>query len=238
MPVLEELAAEGGAGISAERLRAASLRRRPADLLFGGGGFSSQPFTDLFNGTDAEGRGYRGLRGLPAAPAGKNTYVVFSGQIYAIQRRPGAQGHTAIVPDREAAQLLEAGRATWSGSGSRATRRSRRSSKSIPPTRWRRASCCSTRAFRAPPARAEEGGPGAASMLGPDEALVAATGKDRFEPGCMLRSRAGRRAGAPDVRRRLRLAGAAQGAQGEAGVRPVASGRGSTGTMRKTNFGY
>jgi hypothetical protein len=98
-PVLDEVAKRAG------------LEYFPADfvppafgsarsLLFGGSGFSSETYSGLFNGTDGEGRRLAVDEACLRRRAGRNSHVVFSGQIYAIQRRPAARGEIAKIVHR------------------------------------------------------------------------------------------------------------------------------------------
>lgn len=97
-PVLEELARRCGMEYIADGFDPPAYggARR---LLFGS--LSSETFTDLFHGADEEGRGYAVYEACLQRRVGKNTVVVFTGQLYAIQRRPGLQGVTVAVPDRK-----------------------------------------------------------------------------------------------------------------------------------------
>jgi hypothetical protein len=187
-PVLEEVA------------RKAEMEYIPSDftppvfgagraLLFGGSGFSSQTFTDLFNGTDEEGRGFAVYEACLQRRSGKNTYTVFSGQMYAIQRRPGAQGHTAIVPDKKIFNFWKpaSDMERVKIEGDEAFEK-KFEVYSTHPMEARELLFDS--AFRARLVKLRESGR-VLVYLGPEEALVAATGKDRFEPGSMLRSRPG-----------------------------------------------
>lgn len=61
---------------------------------------SSQNFTDLFHGTDADGHRFAIYEAYLTRSAGKSTHVVFTGQIYAFQRRNRGGGPILIVPDR------------------------------------------------------------------------------------------------------------------------------------------
>lgn len=188
LPVLEEIAKKAG------------MEYLPADfappvfdsactLLFGGGGFSSRTFTDLFNGTDEEGRGFAVYETCLQRRAGKNSYVVFSGQMYAIQRRPGAQGLTAIVPDRKLLNFWKPDSAMERVriEGDEAFEK-KFEVYSTHPMEARELLFDS--AFRARLLELRQAGK-VFVYAGPEEALVAATGKDRFEPGSMLRSRPG-----------------------------------------------
>jgi hypothetical protein len=70
---------------------------RPA--LFGNW-LNGQTFTDLFHGEDEEGRRFAVYEGALTRRSGKNTHTVFSGQMYAWQRRAKGGGEIVIVPDR------------------------------------------------------------------------------------------------------------------------------------------
>lgn len=187
-PVLEEVA------------RKAGLEYIPADftppafgsaraLLFGGGGFSSETYSDLFNGTDEEGRGFAVYEASLQRRSGKNTYSVFCGQLYAIQRRPGGEGHVAIVPDKKIFNF-------WKPASDMERVRIEGD-----PEFERKFEVYATHpmearallfdsAFRARLLELRKEGR-VLVYAGPEEALVAANGKDRFEPGSMLRSRPG-----------------------------------------------
>jgi Protein of unknown function (DUF3137) len=158
-------------------------------LLFGGGGFCSQTYSDLFNGADEEGRGFAVYEANLQRRAGKNSYVVFSGQMYAIQRRPGRQGHIAIVPDKKILNF-------WKPASDMERVRiegdpafeKKFEVYATHPMEARELLFDS--AFRARLLELRKAGR-VFVYAGPEEALVAATGKDRFEPGSMLRSRPG-----------------------------------------------
>ncbi|HYE27148.1 MAG TPA: DUF3137 domain-containing protein [Allosphingosinicella sp.] len=158
-------------------------------LLFGGGGFASRTHSDLFNGTDEAGRGQAVYETQLQRRSGKNTYVVFSGQMYAIQRRPGHDGETVIVPDRKLLNF-------WKPASDMERVRiegdpafeKKFEVYSTQPMEARELLFDS--AFRARLLELRKNGR-VFVYVGPDEALVAVTGKDRFEPGSMLRSRPG-----------------------------------------------
>ncbi|HEX8622903.1 MAG TPA: DUF3137 domain-containing protein [Allosphingosinicella sp.] len=158
-------------------------------LLFGGSGFSSETYSDLFNGTDEEGRGLAVYEACLQRRAGKNSYIVFSGQVYAIQRRPGARGHTTIVPDRKLLNF-------WKPASDMERVRiegdpafeKKFEAYSTHPMEARQ--LLFDTAFRARLLELRQAGR-VWVYAGPEEALVAVTGKDRFEPGSMLRSRPG-----------------------------------------------
>jgi hypothetical protein len=187
-PVLEEVARKAGMEYIPSEFTPPVFGAGRA-LLFGGSGFSSQTFTDLFNGTDEEGRGFAVYEACLQRRSGKNTYTVFSGQMYAIQRRPGGQGETAIVPDKKIFNF-------WKPASDMERVRIEGDEPfekkfevySTHPMEARELLFDS--AFRARLLQLRESGR-VAVYVGPEEALVAATGKDRFEPGSMLRSRPG-----------------------------------------------
>jgi hypothetical protein len=187
-PVLEEVAKQAGLEYFPSDFAPPAFGGGRA-LLFGGSGFSSQTFTDLFNGTDEEGRGFAVYEACLQRRSGKNTYTVFSGQMYAVQRRPGVQGETVVVPDRKIFNF-------WKPSSAMERVRIEGDTAfekkfevySTHPMEARELLFDS--AFRARLLGLRESGR-VFVYAGPEEALVAATGKDRFEPGSMLRSRPG-----------------------------------------------
>lgn len=153
-------------------------------LLFGGG-FSSTTYTDLFNGIDEENRGFAFYEATLQRRSGKNTHTIFSGQIYAIQRRPGHSGHTVIVPDRklfnfwkpakDMARIPVAGDETFERRFEVYSNAEMEARQMLFDT-----------ALRQRLLALREGGR-VYVYLGPDEAMVAVSGKNRFEPGNMLR---------------------------------------------------
>ncbi len=97
-PVLEELAAKGGLTYLATGFDP-PVYPDARKALFGNW-LSGQTFTDLFHGTDAEGRRFALYEGNLTRKQGKNTVTIFSGQMYAFQRRAKGGGEIVIVPDR------------------------------------------------------------------------------------------------------------------------------------------
>jgi hypothetical protein len=187
-PVLEEVAKKAGLEYFPSEFTPPVFGSARA-LLFGGSGFSSQTYTDLFNGVDEEGRGFAVYEANLQRRAGKNTYSVFCGQMYAIQRRPGAQGETVIVPDKKIFNF-------WKPSSDMERVRIEGDEAfekafevySTHPMEARELLFDSV--FRARLMELRKGGR-VCVYAGPEEALVAANGKDRFEPGSMLRSKPG-----------------------------------------------
>jgi len=182
-PVLEKLAQAGGmeyipSGFDPPVFPSASR------ILFGG--LSGLNFTDLFHGTDADGRRFAVYEATLTRRSGRNTVTVFTGQMYAFQRRASESGETAIVPDKGLFNFLKP-------SGMDRV-------KFDDPDFERKFEVYSNQ-------------PAAATMLvgtdvrrkllelrqagrvfayvGPEDVLVAIWGGNRFEPGSMFRSRLG-----------------------------------------------
>jgi hypothetical protein len=187
-PVLEEVARSAGMEYFPTGF-APPVFDQACSLLFGGAGFSSATFTDLFNGTDEEGRGLAVYEASLQRRSGRNSYVVFSGQVYAIQRRPGARGYTVIVPDKKIlnfwkpASDMERVRIE----GDEAFEKKFEVYSTHP---MEARELLFDTAFRARLLELRKAGR-VFVFAGPEAALVAATGRDRFEPGNMLRSRPG-----------------------------------------------
>ncbi|MEA3051222.1 MAG: hypothetical protein QOG72_125 [Sphingomonadales bacterium] len=186
-PVLEEVARKAGLEYFPSGFAPPAFGSACA-LLFGSG-FSSEAFTDLFNGTDEEGRGLAVYEACLQRRSGKNTHTVFSGQVYAVQRRPGARGHSVIVPDRKLLNFWKPARDMERVriEGDEAFEKKFEVYSTHP---MEARELLFDTAFRARLLELRKNGR-VFVYAGPEEALVAATGKDRFEPGNMLRSRPG-----------------------------------------------
>ena len=188
LPVLEEIARKGGMEYLPSEFEP-PVFGSACKLLFGGGGFSSATFTDLFHGADPEGRGYAVYEACLQRRSGKNTHTVFSGQMYAIHRRPGASGYTAIVPDKKIFNFFKP--------ASDMERVRIEGDEEFE----RRFEVYSTAPMEAKQLLFDtelrrllldlRGSGRVLVFAGPEEALVAINGKDRFEPGSMFRSRPG-----------------------------------------------
>jgi hypothetical protein len=98
LPVLETLAGKGGLTYMETGFDPPVYPEARAALF--GSWLSSQSFTDLFHGADEDGRRFALYEGTLTRRQGKNTHTVFSGQMYAWQRRTKSGGETVIVPDR------------------------------------------------------------------------------------------------------------------------------------------
>jgi hypothetical protein len=185
-PVLETLAAQGGleyipAGFDPPAYGAA---RR---LLFGAS-LSSETFSDLFHGADEEGHGHAVYEAILSRRSGKNSVIVFSGQVYALQRHAPGTAITVILPDRKLFNFFKPACDM------------QRVPIDFDADFEKRFEVYSTDALAARQLifdsdlrrillELREGGR-ILALLTPEEAVVAVHGKDRFEPGSMLRSRA------------------------------------------------
>jgi hypothetical protein len=98
LPVLETLAGQGGMTYVAQGFEP-PVYAEARDVLFGSW-LTTQTFTDLFQGIDADGRRFAIYEATLSRQSGKSLTIVFSGQIYAFQRRSRAAGRILVVPDR------------------------------------------------------------------------------------------------------------------------------------------
>jgi hypothetical protein len=188
LPVLDALAKRCSLEYIADGFTPpAYARARP--LLFGS--LTSESFTDLFHGADDEGRGYAVYEACLQRRVGKNTSTIFSGQVYAIHRRPehGKGGTTVIVPDRsifnffKPASDMEGVRIEGDEEFEK-----RFEVYSTAPMEAKQLLFSST--LRRHLLDLRKAG-GISVFISPEEALVAANSKNRFEPGSMLRRRPG-----------------------------------------------
>ena len=150
---------------------------------------SQENFTDLFQGKDEEGRGYAFYEAELVRGSGKNRRTVFRGQIYAVERRPAAGGTTAIVPDRGLFNFFKPApgmtRVTLDSDHDFERRFEVYSTSEMEARQLLFDS-----AFRARLLGLATAGH-VFVFVSPDAALVAASGRNRFEPGSMLRGPAG-----------------------------------------------
>jgi hypothetical protein len=190
VPVLERIAARAGLDYMENGFSPPAYPLARAALF--GSHFSTESFTDLFHGKDDEGHGYAVYEATLRRRSGKNTHIVFTGQIYAVQRRPsGAAGETVIRPDRGLLNFV------GPGSGMK-----RVELEANDPEFDGRFEAYSTEAGAARTLLLD----GALRRLlldlretgrvhawiGPDDALVAVVGRNRFEPGSLFRRKPGR----------------------------------------------
>ena len=187
-PVLDEIARRGGLEYLPSDFTP-PVFGSAAKLLFGGGGFSSTTFTDLFHGADEQGRGYAVYEACLQRRSGKNSYNVFTGQMYAIHRAPGSSGFTAIVPDKKILNFWKpaSDMERVKIEGDEDFERNFEVYSTVPMEAQQLLFDIGLRRRLLELRKAGR----VFAYVGPEEALVAATGKDRFEPGSMFRSRPG-----------------------------------------------
>ncbi|HMJ94038.1 MAG TPA: DUF3137 domain-containing protein [Allosphingosinicella sp.] len=97
-PVLEALAAKAGMEYLPSDF-APPLYPEAKKALFGSW-ISSEAFTDLFHGKDEQGRGIAVYEAILQRGSGRNRHIVFSGQVYALQQDAHSESVTVVVPDR------------------------------------------------------------------------------------------------------------------------------------------
>jgi hypothetical protein len=98
VPALQTIAAKGGLTYM-ERGFDPPVYGDARKALFGNW-LSTQTFTDLFNGSDESGRRFALYEAVLVRGSGKHRHTVFSGQVYAWQRRARSGSEIVIVPDR------------------------------------------------------------------------------------------------------------------------------------------
>jgi hypothetical protein len=187
-PVLEAIAARAGMEYLASDF-SPPVYPVARQALFGSW-LSSESFTDLFHGADEEGRGYAVYEACLTRRSGRNTQTVFTGQVYALQRRPGGQATTVIVPDRGLFNFFKP------ASGMERVRLDNDEAfekkfeiYSTAPMEARQ--LVADPMFRRRLLELRQTSGKLLAYFDPENALVAAWGKNRFEPGSMFRSRGG-----------------------------------------------
>lgn len=186
LPALEALAGKGGLTYMADGFDP-PVYPDARKALFGNW-LSSQTFSDLFHGADEEGRRYALYEGNLVRGSGKHRHTVFSGQMYAWQRRARSGGEVVIVPDRGIFNFFK----PVSGMERVRFEGDLEFEKKF-----------EVYAFEPQQAQMILNGEARRILLelrqagrvfgyvGPEDAFVAATGKDKFEPGSMFRSTSG-----------------------------------------------
>ena len=178
-PALPAAAAEGGSPIWSRPFTPLLARaQKPVDWL------SSQTFTDLFNASDESGKSFALYEAVLVRGSGKSRHTVFSGQVYAWQRRAASGSEIVIVPDRGIFNFFKP------VSGMERVR-----FESDPEFE----SKFEVYAFEPAQAMMVLGGSLRRALLdlrqtgrvfgyvGPEDVLIAAWGRNRFEPGSMFR---------------------------------------------------
>lgn len=186
LPALETLAGKGGLTYMADGFDP-PVYPEARKALFGNW-LSSQTFSDLFYGADEEGRRFAFYEGNLVRGSGKNRHVVFSGQMYAWQRRARVGGEIVIVPDRGLFNFFKPvsgmERVKFEGDPEFEKKfevyaAQPQQAQMILDSEVRRLLLELRQAGRV------------FGYVGPEDALIAATGKNKFEPGSMFRSTGG-----------------------------------------------
>ena len=188
-PVLETLAARSGLEYLPSKF-APPIFPDAKKALFGSW-LSGESFSDLFHGKDDRGRIVAVYEAILHKGSGRSRHIVFSGQIYAVQRGVASGAVTVVVPDRGLFNFFKP---------SRGLQRVKVDDEEFE----RRFEIYSTDEVSAKQVMfstalrrllLDLGQPGRKGKVfayfGPEGALVAATGSDRFEPGSMFRSKQG-----------------------------------------------
>jgi hypothetical protein len=186
LPALQTLAEKGGLTFLADGFDP-PVYPEARKALFGNW-LSTQTFSDLFHGADDEGRRFAFYEGALVRGSGKNRHTVFSGQMYAWQRRAKGGGEIVIVPDRGLFNFFK----PVSGMERVKFENDPEFEKKF-----------EVYAFEPQQAQMVLDGEARRILLelrqagrvfgyvGAEDAFVAATGKNKFEPGSMFRSTSG-----------------------------------------------
>jgi hypothetical protein len=184
-PVLEVLSEKGGLQYHAVGFEP-PVFPEASRILFGG--ISNYNFSDLFWGTDGEGKRYAVYEGTLSRRQGKHTITVFTGQMYAFQRRITGHAQVAILPDKGLFNFIKP----------KGMERVRFDSDPDFDRKFEvyadqpsaALSLVGTDVRRLLLELRQQGR--VFAYVGPDDVLVAIWGKDRFEPGSMFRGRPAR----------------------------------------------
>ena len=154
--------------------------------LFGDGRWG---FGDLFHGTDARGKRFAVYEALLSRGPPKHRRTLFDGQVFAWQREAKGEGETAILPDKGLLNLFAAPagmeRVKFHGADEefeweyQVHSTAPASAPALVGSELRRLLLELRRNGKV------------FAYIGPEDALVAVSGEDRFEPGSMFRARSG-----------------------------------------------
>jgi hypothetical protein len=184
LPVLETLAGQCGLTYASHGFVPPVYEEARAALF--GSWLSHENFSDLFQGTDADGRRFAIYEARLTRSSGKSTHVVFTGQIYAFQRHSYAGGPILVVPDRGIFNFFRPTggleRVTFDSDPEFESRfevyaANPHEALALLGSNARRKFLDWRQAGRV------------LAWIGPDDALVAIPGDNRFEPGSMFRGR-------------------------------------------------
>ncbi len=188
-PVLETLAARSGLEYLPSQF-APPLFPEAKNALFGSW-LSGESFSDLFQGKDDRGRSVAVYEAILHKGSGKSRHQVFSGQVYAVQRGVASNAVTVIVPDRGLFNFFKPshGLQRVKVDDEEFERRFEIYSTDEVSAKQLMFSANLRRLLLDLGAAGRKGK--VFAYFGPEGALVAATGADRFEPGNMFKSKQG-----------------------------------------------
>jgi hypothetical protein len=187
-PVLHSLAAQGGMTFVPHGFDPPVFAEAHQPLF--GSWLSSAAFSDLFYGQDPDGHRFAFYEATLMRGHGKSRHQVFTGQIYAFQRRRSQQGAVVAVPDRGFFNF-------WKPSGGfervkfendPAFEQKFEIYATDPAEAMLLFGDASTRHLLI---QLRDTGSRVLGYIGPQDALIAVWGKNRFEPGSMFKSLGG-----------------------------------------------
>jgi hypothetical protein len=184
LPFLAGLAGQGGMTYVAHGFEP-PVYAEARGLLFGSW-LTTQTFTDLFQGTDSDGRRFAIYEATLSRQSGKSLVIVFSGQVYAFQRRSRPAGRIVVVPDRGIFNFFkpDRGMERVAFAGDPDFEKKFEVYATEPSAAQMRLGSEARRKFL----EWRLGGK-VLAYVGPEDVLVAITGKNRFEVGSMFRAR-------------------------------------------------
>lgn len=186
LPFLAGLAEQGGLNYVAHGFEP-PVYAEAKDALFGSW-LTTQTFTDLFQGIDADGRRFAIYEATLSRQSGKSIHIVFSGQVHAFQRRSRSAGRILVVPDRGIFNFWkpERGMERVAFQGDPDFEKKFEVYATEPSSAQMRLGSEARRKFL----EWRLGGK-VLAYIGPEDVLVAIPGKNRFEVGSLFRSRPG-----------------------------------------------
>jgi len=186
VPVLERLAAMTGATF-ARRDFAPPAYRDAGPILFGR--ISDSSFEDLFQATDAPGRRCAFYEARLKRGAGRSTTLLFTGQVYALQRPRRGGGGIAILPETALPDFFNAPKGMERVTFDSDT--AFESAFQVYALRPSDAQSFLSQGLRRTLVELRRIGR-VSVYVGPEDVFVGIVGKDRFEPGSLFAKMSGR----------------------------------------------
>jgi hypothetical protein len=187
-PVLHSLAEQGGMTFVPTNFDPPVFGEAHKPLF--GSWLSSATFSDLFYGEDTDGRRFAVYEATLMRGHGKHRHQVFTGQIYAFQRRRRQQGAIVVVPDKGIFNFFKP-----AGGFERvkfeADPAFEKKFEVYADHPHEASLLFGDPALRQSLLQLRETSKRILVYVGPEDVLAAVWGKNRFEPGSMFRSRGG-----------------------------------------------